>query len=54
VCGNERKKDIMSLRFYSWLISFSEVMYRKMCCAYMTSCVAAGGEVLFDKMRQQQ
>jgi hypothetical protein len=29
-------------------------MYGKMRCAYMTSCVAAEGEVLFDKMRHRQ
>jgi hypothetical protein len=51
VCESEQKKDTMSLRFCSWLISFGEFMYGKMHCAYMTSCVAAEGEVLFGKMR---
>jgi hypothetical protein len=45
VCGSERKKDTMSLRFCSWWMSFGKFMYGKMCCAYMTSCVAAEGEV---------
>jgi hypothetical protein len=44
----------MSLRFGSWLMSFGEFMYGKMHCAYMTSCVVAGGEVLFSKMRHRQ
>jgi hypothetical protein len=44
----------MSMRFCSWLMSFSEFMYGKMRCAYMTSCVAAEGEVLFVKMRHRQ
>jgi hypothetical protein len=51
VCGSERKKDTMSLWFSPWLMSFGEFMYGKMRCAYMTSCVAAEGEVLFGKMR---
>jgi hypothetical protein len=54
VCGSEQKKDTMSLRFCSWLMSFGEFMYEKMRCAYMTSCVVAGGEVLFGKMRHRQ
>jgi hypothetical protein len=53
VCESERKKDTMSLRFCSWLMSFGEFMYEKMCCAYMTSCVA-GGEALFGKMCHRQ
>jgi hypothetical protein len=53
VCESEQKKDTMSLRFCSWLISFGEFMYGKMHCAYMTSCVAAEGEVLFGKMRHR-
>jgi hypothetical protein len=54
VCGSERKKDTISLRFCSWWMSFGEFMYGKMRCAYMTSCVAAEGEVLFGKMRHRQ
>jgi hypothetical protein len=54
VCGSERKKDTMPLRFCSWWMSFSEFMYEKMCCAYMKSCVAAEDEVLFGKMRHRQ
>jgi hypothetical protein len=54
VCGSEQKKDTMSLRFRSWLISFGEFMYGKMRCTYMKSCVAAEGEVLFGKMRHRQ
>jgi hypothetical protein len=53
-CVRKRtEKDTMSLRFCSWLMSFGEFMYEKMCCAYMTSCVAEG-EVLFGKMRHRQ
>jgi hypothetical protein len=54
VCGSERKMDTMSLWFCSWWMSFGEFMYGKMHCAYMTSCVAAEGEVLFCKMRHRQ
>jgi hypothetical protein len=54
VCGSERKKDTMSLRFCSWLMSFGEFMYGKMRCTYMISCVAAKGKVLFGKMRHRQ
>jgi hypothetical protein len=54
VCRSERKKDTMSLRFCSWWMSFGEFMYGKMRCTYMTSCVAAEGEVLFGKMRHRQ
>jgi hypothetical protein len=54
VCESERKKDTMSLRFCWWWMSFGEFMYGKMCCVYMTSCVAAEGEVLFGKMRHQK
>jgi hypothetical protein len=54
VCGSKQKKDTMSLRFCSWWMSFGEFMYGKMRCAYMTSCVAAEGEVLFGKMRHRQ
>jgi hypothetical protein len=35
-------------------MSFNEFMYGKMRCAYMISCVAAEGEVLFGKMRHRQ
>jgi hypothetical protein len=35
-------------------MSFGEFMYGNMRCAYMTSCVAAEGEVLFGKMRHRQ
>jgi hypothetical protein len=45
------EKGYYVLAFCSWLMSFSEFMYGKMCSAYMTSCAAAGGEVLFGKMR---
>jgi hypothetical protein len=53
VCESEQKKDTMSLQFCSWLMSFGEFMYGKMCCAYMISCVA-GGEAMFGKMRHRQ
>jgi hypothetical protein len=54
VCGSERKNDTMSLRFCSWLMRFGEFMYGKVHWTYMTSCVAAEGEVLFGKMRHRQ
>jgi hypothetical protein len=46
-CVWERaEKGYFVLAFCSWLMSFGEFMYGKMRCAYMTSCVAAEGEVL--------
>jgi hypothetical protein len=49
-CVRERAEEgYYVLAFCSWLMSFGEFMYGKMRCAYMTSCDAAGGEVLFGK-----
>jgi hypothetical protein len=54
-CVRERaEKGYYVLAFCSWLMSFSEFMYGKMRCTYMTSCAATGGEVLFGKMRHRQ
>jgi hypothetical protein len=53
VCGASGKGYYV-LAFCSWLMSFGEFMYGNMRCAYMTSCVAAEGEVLFGKMRHRQ
>jgi hypothetical protein len=54
-CVRERaEKGYYVLAVLFVVDEFGEFIYRKMRCAYMTSCVAAEGEVLFGKMRHRQ